>query len=56
MPNLARYGGPLVLAPGAPNALAAWRLWLGRGGGWGCGSKQSGPPLVTLTTLNESRV
>lgn len=51
---LARYSGPLVLAPGTPEARTAWRLWLGRAGGWGCGSRQSEPQLVTLTTPNQS--
>jgi sugar phosphate isomerase/epimerase len=51
---LARYGGPLVLAPSTSRALGAWRLWLGRAGGWGCGSRQSEPRLVVLTTPNES--
>lgn len=51
---LARYGGPLVLAPGTARALGAWRLWLGRAGGWGCGSRQSHSRPVTLSTLDES--
>ena len=51
---LARYGGPLVLAAGAPHAVRAWRQWLGRSGGWGCGSRQSAPRLVTLATHHES--
>jgi hypothetical protein len=36
---LAGYDGTLVLAPSAPRHLALWRNWLGRGGGWGCGSR-----------------
>lgn len=36
---LAGYDGTLVLAPSAPRQLALWRTWLGRGGGWGCGSR-----------------
>ena len=46
---LARYAGPLVLAPGANASAAAWLHWLGRRGGWGCGSRESAGPLVTLT-------
>lgn len=45
---LARYGGPLILTPSTPRYHQAWRAWLGRGGGWGCGSRQSDPSLVTL--------
>lgn len=45
---LARYTGPLVLTPSTPRYYYAWRAWLGRAGGWGCGSKQSDPSLVTL--------
>lgn len=36
---LARFGGPLVLAPSEAAYHYAWRAWLGRAGGWGCGSK-----------------
>lgn len=36
---LGRYDGPLVLAPSAPRYRVAWDTWLGRRGGWGCGSK-----------------
>lgn len=52
---LARYAGPLVLAPSTPRYHYVWRAWLGRAGGWGCGSKQSDPSLVTLEpeTLTE---
>lgn len=47
---LARYSGPLVLVPSSPLYHYAWSAWLGRAGGWGCGSKQSDDRLVTLTT------
>lgn len=42
---LARYGGPLVLAPSTPAFRRAWASWLGSRGGWGCGSKAGGAPL-----------
>lgn len=45
---LARYAGPLVLTPSTSRYHYVWRAWLGRAGGWGCGSKQSDPSLVTL--------
>lgn len=44
--TLARYTGPLVLTPSTPRYHHAWRFWLGRAGGWGCGSRQSDPSLV----------
>lgn len=46
--TLARYQGPIVLTPSTPSYHYAWSAWLGRGGGWGCGSKQSDPQLTTL--------
>jgi hypothetical protein len=46
---LARYAGPLVLTPSTPRYHHVWRTWLGRGGGWGCGSKQSDASLVVLS-------
>lgn len=45
---LGRFNGPLVLAPGDAGYHRAWRSWLTRAGGWGCGSKQSDPSLVSL--------
>ena len=45
---LRRYAGPLVLTPSVPNYRYVWSAWLGRAGGWGCGSKQSDATLVTL--------
>lgn len=35
---LARYTGPLVLSPSSARYRLAWAAWLGRRGGWGCGS------------------
>ena len=46
---LARYTGPLILAPTGSRTLGAWRTWLGRAGGWGCGSRRSDPTLVDLS-------
>ena len=37
--TLTRYGGPLVLTPSSSRYHYIWRAWLGRTGGWGCGSK-----------------
>lgn len=45
---LARYARPLVLTPSDPRYHYVWRAWLGRAGGWGCGSKQSDPSLIRL--------
>jgi sugar phosphate isomerase/epimerase len=45
---LARYSGPLVLLPTDPRHHYVWCAWLGRAGGWGCGSKQSDDSLFTL--------
>lgn len=33
------YDGPLVVAPSSSRYRVAWSTWLGRRGGWGCGSK-----------------
>jgi hypothetical protein len=45
---LARYAGPLVLAPSDPTYHYAWRAWLGRAGGWGCGSKVADGSIYSL--------
>jgi hypothetical protein len=45
---LARYTGPLVLMPTTPRYRYIWSAWLGRAGGWGCGSKEQDSSLVTL--------
>jgi hypothetical protein len=45
----ARYAGPLVLLPSTPAYRRAWGAWLGRGGGWGCGSRSPGAPLALST-------
>ena len=45
---LAGYTGTLTLTPGARKYDVAWQTWLGRRGGWGCGSKTSDRTLVDL--------
>lgn len=47
---LGRWAGPLVLAPSTPAYRRAWSAWLGRAGGWGCGSRQRDDSLVVLAT------
>jgi hypothetical protein len=48
---LAGYAGPLVVSPSSSRYRIAWSVWLGRRGGWGCGS--SGTPAagqpITIT-------
>jgi hypothetical protein len=36
---LAGFAGPLILTPSSHRYRIAWASWLGRRGGWGCGSK-----------------
>jgi hypothetical protein len=45
---LARFSGPLVLTSSHRSYHYAWRAWLGRAAGWGCGSRQSDAALVDL--------
>lgn len=45
---LAGYAGPIILSPSSPRYRVAWESWLGRRGGWGCGSKAADPVLVRL--------
>ncbi|HEX6134684.1 MAG TPA: hypothetical protein VFZ24_12010 [Longimicrobiales bacterium] len=45
---LAGYDGAVVLAPSSPRYRVAWSSWLGRRGGWGCGSKVADAALVRL--------
>lgn len=33
------YSGPLILTPSSRRYRVIWSTWLGRRGGWGCGSK-----------------
>jgi sugar phosphate isomerase/epimerase len=50
--TLAGYRGSIALAPSTPAYHVLWRTWLGRRGGWGCGSKTSDPTLVQLDISN----
>ena len=45
---LAGYDGSVILAPSSTRFRVAWQSWLGRRGGWGCGSKQEDSSLVNL--------
>jgi hypothetical protein len=44
---LSGYNGALALAPSDRRYRYAWGAWLGRRGGWGCGSK-AGSDMVVL--------
>lgn len=46
---LAGYDGTVILTPTSPRYRIAWQTWLGRRGGWGCGSKTADPELVHLS-------
>jgi hypothetical protein len=46
---LSAFQGPLVLTPSDRRYHRAWRSWLGRGGGWGCGSKQADGVIEPLS-------
>lgn len=48
--TLARYAGPLVLAPGPVPYRVAWEQWLGSRGGWGCGTAAEKRDRVQLTS------
>jgi len=45
---VAGYAGTLVLAPSTARYGVAWRRWLGRRAGWGCGGRREELPLVRL--------
>jgi hypothetical protein len=45
---LAGYDGAVILAPSSPRYRVAWESWLGRRGGWGCGSRTADAELVHL--------
>lgn len=46
--TLAGFRGSLAIAPSTDRYRMAWSAWLGRRGGWGCGSKTADPGLVSL--------
>lgn len=45
---LAGYGGPLVLTPSSARYRVAWATWLGRRGGWGCGSATDAVKVLSV--------
>jgi hypothetical protein len=48
---LAGFTGTIALAPSSPRYHVAWSGWLGRRGGWGCGSAGKDRDLVTLEAV-----
>ena len=50
---LSGYTGTLALAPSDPRFRYAWGAWLGRKGGWGCGSKTGSDTVVIDSGLKE---
>ena len=44
------FDGPLVLSPSDAAYHYAWSAWLGRAGGWGCGSKSGETTIHSLQT------
>lgn len=46
---LAGFGGAVILVPSSTRYRVAWATWLGRRGGWGCGSKVADATLVRLS-------
>jgi sugar phosphate isomerase/epimerase len=53
--TLGRYLGPLSLRPSTSSYHLAWSTWLGRRGGWGCGSKVAASPPVNLPLAEMTR-
>lgn len=52
---LAGYDGDISVAPSTDRYRVAWSTWLGRGGGWGCGSKAADDSLVLLDPATVNR-
>jgi sugar phosphate isomerase/epimerase len=48
---LSGFDGTLALAPSSSRYSVIWSAWLGRRGGWGCGSKTADRELVALSGL-----
>jgi hypothetical protein len=46
--TLAGCNAPLILTPSSPSYRVAWAAWLGRRGGWGCGSKAGNQPVIPI--------
>ncbi|HSJ23130.1 MAG TPA: hypothetical protein VK929_00500 [Longimicrobiales bacterium] len=46
---LAGYAGPLIVTPSSHRYRVAWAGWLGRRGGWGCGSSGDRAASAPLT-------
>jgi hypothetical protein len=49
---LAGFDGAVILTPSSPRYRLAWAAWLGRRGGWGCGSKAAASALTALPLHN----
>lgn len=47
---LSGYAGTVALAPSSPRYRVIWDAWLGRRGGWGCGSRSEDRSLVSLAS------
>ncbi len=45
---VAGYAGTVALAPSSARYRVIWDAWLGRRGGWGCGSRAEDRTLVSL--------
>jgi hypothetical protein len=48
--TLAGFAGTVALAPSSPRHRVIWSAWLGRRGGWGCGSKEENRDFVRLVS------
>jgi hypothetical protein len=48
---IAGYSGSVILSPSSTRYRLAWQNWLGRRGGWGCGSRQEAASLVCLNDV-----
>ncbi|HEX6693232.1 MAG TPA: hypothetical protein VF035_00875 [Longimicrobiales bacterium] len=46
--TVACYDAPLILTPSSPSYRVAWAAWLGRRGGWGCGSKAGNQAVIPI--------
>jgi hypothetical protein len=46
--TLSGYTGPLILTPSSRRYRLAWAAWLGRRGGWGCGTRAGHAERATI--------